>query len=70
MKLEQRFTIRLGDGRSVEYAGTLEGAKRKASKTANPPVAIQVLAGEKLVAARRPYFGWDGQVGWCPWEII
>ncbi|WP_300682454.1 hypothetical protein [uncultured Bilophila sp.] len=54
----------------MEYAGTLEGAKRKASKTANPPVAIQVLAGEKLVAARRPYFGWDGKVGWCPWEII
>ena len=41
MKTEHLFTIRLGDGRHFEYEGTLDGAKRKASKLATPPVAIQ-----------------------------
>ena len=43
--------------------GTLDGAKRKASKLATPPVAIQLLAEQRLVATRRPYFGWDGKWG-------
>ena len=34
MKTEHLFTIRLGDGRHFEYEGTLDGAKRKASKLA------------------------------------
>ena len=32
MKSEHLFIIRLGDGRHFEYEGTLDGAKRKASK--------------------------------------
>ncbi len=64
------FLIRLGDGRRFEYTGTLAGAKRKASGLAMPPVAIQLFAGDRLVAARRPYFGWDGKVGWHPWEML
>ena len=56
MKTEERFTIHLGDGREEKYEGTLEGAKRKASRLATPPVAIRLLAGERLVAARRPYW--------------
>ena len=44
MKSEHLFIIRLGDGRHFEYEGTLDGAKRKASKLATPPVAIQLLA--------------------------
>ena len=40
MKSEHLFIIRLGDGRHFEYEGTLDGAKRKASKLATPPVAI------------------------------
>ena len=67
MKSEHLFIIRLGDGRHFEYEGTLDGAKRKASKLATPPVAIQLLAEQRLVATRRPYFGWDGKVGWHPW---
>ena len=70
MKTEVQFTIHLGDGRKEAYEGTLEGAKRKASRLATPPVAIRLLAGERLVAARRPYFGGDGKVGWHPWEIM
>lgn len=66
MKSEHLFIIRLGDGRHFEYEGTLDGAKRKASKLATPPVAIQLLAEQRLVATRRPYFGWDGKVGWHP----
>ena len=50
MKSEHRFIIRLGDGRHFEYEGTLDGAKRKASKLATPPVAIQLLAEQRLVA--------------------
>ena len=42
MKSEHLFIIRLGDGRHFEYEGTLDGAKRKASKLATPPVAIQL----------------------------
>ena len=38
MKSEHLFIIRLGDGRHFEYEGTLDGAKRKASKLATPPV--------------------------------
>ena len=57
MKSEHLFIIRLGDGRHFEYEGTLDGAKRKASKLATPPVAIQLLAEQRLVATRRPYFG-------------
>jgi len=34
MKSEHLFIIRLGDGRHFEYEGTLDGAKRKASKLA------------------------------------
>ena len=60
MKSEHLFIIRLGDGRHFEYEGTLDGAKRKASK----------LAEQRLVATRRPYFGWDGKVGWHPWELL
>jgi|GEM_PF-522075 len=63
MKSEHLFIIRLGDGRHFEYEGTLDGAKRKASKLATPPVAIQLLAEQRLVATRRPYFGWDGTLG-------
>ena len=70
MKTEHLFIIRLGDGRHFEYEGTLDGAKRKASKLATPPVAIQLLAEQRLVATRRPYFGWDGKVGWHPWELL
>ena len=70
MKSEHLFIIRLGDGRHFEYEGTLDGAKRKASKLATPPVAIQLLAEQRLVATRRPYFGWDGKVGWHPWELL
>ena len=44
MKSEHLFIIRLGDGRHFEYEGTLDGAKRKASKLATPPVAIQLLS--------------------------
>ena len=65
MKTEHLFTIRLGDGRHFEYEGTLDGAK-----LATPPVAIQLLAEQRLIATRRPYFGWDGKVGWHPWELI
>ena len=36
MKSEHLFIIRLGDGRHFEYEGTLDGAKRKASKLATP----------------------------------
>ena len=50
MKTEHLFTIRLGDGRHFEYEGTLDGAKRKASKLATPPVAIQLLAEQRLIA--------------------
>ena len=32
MKSEHLFIIRLGDGRHFEYEGTLDGAKRKASR--------------------------------------
>ena len=53
MKSEHLFIIRLGDGRHFEYEGTLDGAKRKASKLATPPVAIQLLAEQRLVATRR-----------------
>ena len=70
MKSEHLFIIRLGDGRHFEYEGTLDGAKRKASKLATPPVAIQLLAEQRLVATRRPYFGWDGKVWWHPWELL
>ena len=56
MKSEHLFIIRLGDGRHFEYEGT--------------PVAIQLLAEQRLVATRRPYFGWDGKVGWHPWELL
>ena len=62
MKSEHLFIIRLGDGRHFEYEGTLDGAKRKASKLATPPVAIQLLAEQRLVATRRPYFGWQSGV--------
>ena len=48
MKSEHLFIIRLGDGRHFEYEGTLDGAKRKASKLATPPVAIQLLAEQRL----------------------
>ena len=54
MKSEHLFINRLGDGRHFEYEGTLAGAKRKASKLATPPVAIQLLAEQRLVATRRP----------------
>lgn len=65
-----RFMIQLGDGRRFEYTGTFAGAKRKASALAMPPVAIQLFTRERLVAVRRPYLGWDGKVGWHPWEIL
>ena len=52
MKSEHLFIIRLSDGRHFEYEGTLDGAKRKASKLATPPVAIQLLAEQRLVATK------------------
>ena len=65
MKSEHLFIIRLGDGRHFEYEGTLDGAKRKASKLATPPVAIQLLAEQRLVATRRPVgtAKWGGTLG-------
>ena len=67
MKSEHLFIIRLGDGRHFEYEGTLDGAKRKASKLATPPVAIQLLAEQRLVATRgRISVGtakWGGTLG-------
>ena len=70
MGITQHIPATEGDGRHFEYEGTLDGAKRKASKLATPPVAIQLLAEQRLVATRRPYFGWDGKVGWHPWELL
>ena len=57
MKSEHLFIIRLGDGRHFEYEGTLDGAKRKASKLATPPVAIQLLAEPSIRLSRhiRPF---------------
>lgn len=49
MKSEHLFIIRLGDGRHFEYEGTLDGAKRKASKLATPPVAINCLRSSGLL---------------------
>ena len=61
MKSEHLFIIRLGDGRHFEYEGTLDGAKRKASKLATPPVAIQLLPHEGRISVGTAK--WGGTLG-------
>ena len=66
MKSEHLFIIRLGDGRHFEYEGTLDGAKRKASKLATPPVANCLRSSGLLPREGRISVGtakWGGTLG-------
>ena len=66
MKSEHLFIIRLGDGRHFEYEGTLDGAKRKASKLATPP--RQESVGPRSSPRRRWPFNCLRSSGLLPHE--